>query len=194
MTDDFDWLALQRTAHAEFGRRVAAVSDWTAPTPDTEWDVRALVSHVIEEQQWVPYLLDGQTLEQAERQIEPLRDDLKGEWELYSFSASAAWRHTPGDHRVHLTYDTVDVAQYLREQVADVTIHTWDLARAIGADEHLDDELVRAVWGVFEPQRDTLAATGLYAPPVAVDDASPLQDRLIAVTGRDPRPATPRAA
>lgn len=185
--DDYDWLALQKRAHAEFGRRIAAVTDWHAPTPDTDWDVHDLVSHVIEEQQWVPYLLDGQPLSEAERQIEPLRDDLKEEWALYSFAATAAWHHTPGQNTVQLSYDTVPVAQYLREQVADVAIHTWDLARATGSDEHLDDELVRAVWEVFAPQRDELAATGLYAPPVDLPDDAPLQDRLLAVTGRDPR-------
>lgn len=184
--DDYDWLDLQKRAHAEFARRVAAVTDWSAPTPDTEWDVRALVAHVIEEQQWVPYLLDGQSVEQAERQIEPLRDDLDAEWQLYSFAATAAWHHTPGGKPVHLSYDTVDAAQYLREQVADVAIHSWDLAVATGSDPHLDDELVRAVWEIFEPQQDELAATGLYAAPVRVSHDAPLQDRLLAITGRDP--------
>jgi uncharacterized protein (TIGR03086 family) len=187
--DDFDWLVLQRRAHSEFGRRVAAVTDWEAPTPDTDWNVRDLVSHVVEEQQWVPELLAGRTQEQAEHDIEPLRDDLAGEWELYSFSATAAWHHTPLDRSVHLSYDTVDARQYLREQVSDVAIHAWDLARATGSDEHLDDELVAAVWSVFEPQKDHLAATGLYASPVMVGEEASLQDKLIAVTGRDPRPA-----
>lgn len=187
-SDDFDWLALQHRANAEFGRRVAAITDWDAPTPDTEWNVRDLVSHVVEEQQWVPELLAGRTQEQAQQAIEPLRDDLAGEWELYSFGASAAWRHTPKDHAVHLSYDTVDAGQYLREHVSDVTIHAWDLARATHSDEHLDAQLVEAVWSVFAPQQDQLAATGLYASPVMVPDDAPLQDRLIAVTGRDPRP------
>ena len=77
--------------------------------------------------------------------------------------------------------------EYLREQVSDVAIHTWDLARAVGADEELDTELVEAVWTVFEPQKETLAASGLYAPPVPLPDDAPLQQRLLAVTGRDPR-------
>mgnify|MGYP001807463638 CR=1 FL=1 len=53
------WLRLQERAHREFAARVAAISDWDGPTPDTEWTVRDLVSHVIEEQQWVPWLLSG---------------------------------------------------------------------------------------------------------------------------------------
>jgi len=135
----------------------------------------------------VPYLLAGETIEKAKKQIEPLRDDLRGEWELYSFAATTAWSESSPEQRVHLSYDEVTMADYLREQVSDVAIHTWDLARAVGADEELDSELVEAVWSVFEPQKDTLAASGLYAPPVPLPDDAPLQARLLAVTGRDPR-------
>jgi uncharacterized protein (TIGR03086 family) len=187
MTKDFDWLALQRRAHSEFGRRVAGITDWHAPTPDTDWDVRALVAHVVEEQQWVPELLSGRSMPVAEREIQPLRDDLRGEWDLYSLAATTAWKNTPGDAKVQLSYDTVEAREYLREQVADVAIHAWDLARATGTDEHLDDELVEAVWSVFAPQKDSLASTGLYASPVEVADDAPLQHRLLALTGRDPR-------
>jgi len=182
-----DWLALQKRAHGEFGRRLFVVTDWEAPTPDTDWNVRDLVSHVIEEQQWVPHLLAGRTLAQARLDLEPLRDDLVGEWELYSLAATSAWAETPGDRKVQLSHDTVTTAEYLREQVSDVAIHTWDLSRAIGADEQLDGELVEAVWTVFEPQKDTLAASGLYAPPVPLEPDAPLLYRLLAITGRDPR-------
>ena len=184
---DYDWLELQKRVHREFARRLAEVADWDAPTPDDEWTVRDLVAHVIEEQQWVPYLLAGETIEKAKKQIEPLRDDLRGEWELYSFAATTAWSESSPEQRVHLSYDEVTMADYLREQVSDVAIHTWDLARAVGADEELDSELVEAVWSVFEPQKETLAASGLYAPPVPLPEDAPLQARLLAVTGRDPR-------
>ncbi len=187
MTQDHDWLALQKQAHREFAKRLSAVSDWGAPTPDTDWNVRDLVSHVIEEQQWVPHLLAGRTIKQARKDIEPLGDDLVAEWRLYSFAATEAWDAAPADAMVALSYDTVPVSDYLREQVSDVTIHSWDLARAVGAPEELDDELVEAVWTVFEPQKETLAASGLYAQPVPLPDDAPLQWRLLAVTGRDIR-------
>jgi uncharacterized protein (TIGR03086 family) len=186
-TTDFDWVALQHRAHQEFAKRIAAVADWSGPTPDTDWTVRDLVAHVVEEQQWVPHLLAGRSIAQAKASIETLRDDLAGEWALYSLAASAAWKSTPADANVQLSYDTVTVEAYLREQVADVTIHAWDLARAVGADETLDDELVRAVWTVFEPQRDALEASGLFASPVPVAEDAPLQSRLLAITGRDDR-------
>jgi uncharacterized protein (TIGR03086 family) len=185
---DHDWLSLQKQAHREFGVRLGSVSDWDAPTPDTDWTVRDLVSHVVEEQQWVPHLLAGSTVADAQRRIQPLGDDLRAEWRLYSLAATSAWDAASPDATVQLSYDTVPVTEYLREQVSDVTIHSWDLARAVGADETLDGGLVEAVWTVFEPQRDTLAASGLFAAPVPLPEDAPLQLRLLALTGRDARP------
>ncbi|TFC53136.1 TIGR03086 family protein [Cryobacterium sp. TMT2-10] len=190
MTDDlatFDWIALQKQAAGEFSARVGAISDWSAATPDTEWTVRELVRHVVIEQQWVPPLLAGLTVLDARRSLPPLGPDLAAEWETHSALATAAWTATAADAPVQLSYDTVPASDYLREQVSDVTVHTWDLARATGADEALADALVEAVWSVFEPQRDTLEASGLFASPVVTSEDAPLQSRLLALTGRDAR-------
>ncbi|WP_207453303.1 TIGR03086 family metal-binding protein [Desertivibrio insolitus] len=184
---EFDWLALQKRAHEEFAARIAAISDWEAPTPDDEWSVRDLVSHVVDEQRWVPHLLSGMTVVAARGRLVPLGLDLEAEWHRYSRSATEAWHSTPLHQEVHLSYDTVTVADYLREQVSDVTIHTWDLARANGRDEQLDPALVEAAWSIFEPQKETLQASGLFASPVPVPDDAPLQTRLLALTGRDER-------
>lgn len=179
-----NWLALQKQAHREFATRIDSITDWDAATPDTEWNVRDLVSHVVEEQQWVPYLLAGSTVREARSKIAALGADLRAEWRLYSLAATAAWDSAAPDAMIQLSYDTVALDDYLREQVSDVTIHAWDLARAVGVDERLDDDLVAAVWTVFEPQRDTLSASGLFASPVALAENAPLQSRLLALTGR----------
>jgi uncharacterized protein (TIGR03086 family) len=182
-----DWLTLQNTAHAEFAARLDAVTDWNAPTPDTDWNTRQLVTHVIEEQQWVPLLLEGRTLRQAQALKRPLSSDLAAEWALYSRAATDAWRSVAPDARVQLSYDTVTVTEYLREQVSDVTIHTWDLARATRSAEALDEQLIAAVWTVFEPQKETLEASGLFSSPIPVPEHASLQSRLLALTGRDDR-------
>ncbi|MET3453204.1 TIGR03086 family metal-binding protein [Curtobacterium sp. 1544] len=182
-----DWIALQALAAAEFGRRVAAVTDWDASTPDSEWTTRDLVQHVVDEQRWIPKLLTGCDYAQAEADLESIGEDLAAEWAKFATAATEAWRNTPADVPVHLSTDVVPAGEYLTEQTSDITIHTWDLARATGSDESLPDELVRAVWEYFEPQIEDLAATGLYAAPVEVGDDAPLQVRLLAVTGRDAR-------
>ncbi|PJJ63548.1 TIGR03086 family metal-binding protein [Compostimonas suwonensis] len=183
----FDWLELQKQAHREFAARLSAVTDWGAPTPDTEWNTSDLVRHVIIEQQWIPPLLAGESLATSRLRLAPLGDDLAAEWTRYSEAATRAWQAASPTAPVQLSYDTVTVTEYLREQVSDVTIHSWDLARATGSDEALDHRLVEAVWTVFEPQKATLQASGLFASPVPLPDDAPLQSRLLALTGRDDR-------
>ena len=182
-----DWITLQQRAHDEFASRVAAVTDWDAPTPDTDWTVRDLVRHVTREQQWVPMLLEGGHPAESDTVIEPLGDDLLAEWRRWSSAATEAWRAADPDADVTLSTEVMAVREYLAEQVSDVTIHAWDLSRAIGVNEELDDDLVEAVWGVFEPQKDALEASGLFASPVPVGDDAPLRIRLLALTGRDAR-------
>src|ERR671924_356790 len=58
--------AYQR-ALAGFGQRVATVraDQWHNPTPCADWDVRALVNHLVYENRWVPELLAGRTVAQV---------------------------------------------------------------------------------------------------------------------------------
>lgn len=182
-----DWIELQHTARREFDTRLAHITDWSAPTPDTEWNVADLVRHVVDEQRWVAPILGGLALADAEATLEPIRDDLATEWHRYAEDATAAWAATPLDAPVHLSYGTVPCLDYLKQQVADITVHTWDLARAVGGGDRLHPGLVEAVWTDLQPQREMLASSGLFAPPVPIADDAPVQDRLIALTGRDPR-------
>ncbi|MCP3938742.1 MAG: hypothetical protein GY708_25625 [Actinomycetia bacterium] len=47
-------------------------------------------------------------------------------------------------------------------RVADGACHGWDLARAIGADDTLDADMLQFLWDDAHPQRDMLAATGMF--------------------------------
>lgn len=183
----YDWRTLQKRAHREFQRRLAKVDDWSAPTPDTEWDIRQLASHVIQEQQWAPLLLSGRTAREARSRLMPLAEDLPAEWERYSAEALEAWETADLASSVRLLHETVTADHFLREQVSDIVIHTWDLARAIHTDETLDDDLVDAAWSIFAPQKDTLEASGLFRSPIPIAEDARLQTRLLALTGRDGR-------
>jgi hypothetical protein len=46
---------------------------------------------------------------------------------------------------------TTTGAQFLALRVIDVSVHAWDLARAIGGDEQLDVELCHLVLDVLTP-------------------------------------------
>jgi len=65
-----DTAELYRRATEEFAARVRLVGTrWTAATPCSDWDVRALVRHVVEEELWVPPLFAGRTIAEVGRAL-----------------------------------------------------------------------------------------------------------------------------
>jgi uncharacterized protein (TIGR03086 family) len=63
-------------------------------------------------------------------------------------------------------------------------IHAWDLARAIGADESVDPELVRFAYDEMVPQFEQWRTAGAFGPKVEVAEDADLQTKLLAEAGR----------
>jgi uncharacterized protein (TIGR03086 family) len=182
---------LEQYEHAQLGvdARVALIGDdqWSLPTPCRDWDVRALVAHLVGEVQWVPYLLDGGSVAQAGDRFsgDPLGDDAKAAWRESSRRARDALRADGAlDRTVALSYGETSARDYIWQMTVDATVHAWDLARGIGADDQLDPELVRRVHRETEKDTASLAASGLFDPPVAVAGHADLQTRMLALFGR----------
>ena len=182
---------LEQYDHAvtEFGTRVELVGDdqWSAPTPCTDWDVRALVAHMVDECRWVPYLLSGGTVADAGDRFsgDPLGETPKQAWRDTSRAAREAFAAGGAlDHTVSLSSGESSARDYIWAMTVDATVHAWDLARGIGADDRLEPELVRRIHAETEKDADTLAASGLYAPPVHVPTHSDLQARMLGLFGR----------
>ena len=81
---DVDVREFHRRGLEWFGANVRIIGEdqWRLPTPCTEWDVRALVSHLVYETRWVPPLLEGRTIQEVGDSFEGdlLGDDPKGAW------------------------------------------------------------------------------------------------------------------
>src|SRR3954470_13259029 len=81
-------------AQGEFDRRVAAIDDgqWSSPTPCADWDVRALVHHLVYENVWAPPLFDGKTVAEIGDRFEGdlFGDDAKAAWARSAQEAHAA--------------------------------------------------------------------------------------------------------
>jgi uncharacterized protein (TIGR03086 family) len=181
--------ALFRRAAEGFGRHVHATSDaqWHDPTPCTDWDVRTLVNHVTVEQLWVPPLMTGASVADIGDRLDgdQLGDDPRAMWDR-ALAASLEAMGAPGalSGTVELSRGPTPREDYCFEMTTDALIHSWDLARGIGADETLDPELVELVYEKTLPIADTLQETGMFAPPVPVPDDAPLQVKLLAIFGR----------
>ena len=83
-----------RRSVEEFGTRVSEIRDdqWDGATPDTEWNVRDLVSHVLAENLWAPPLFAGSTISEVGDRFDGdvLGPDPKGSWLTASGDALAA--------------------------------------------------------------------------------------------------------
>jgi uncharacterized protein (TIGR03086 family) len=79
----------------------------------------------------------------------------------------------------------IPALEYTRQMTIDLAIHAWDLARAIGVDDELDEELVEDLHEIWEPRTQMLAGSGVFAPPVEVPADADTQTRLLAILGRD---------
>jgi hypothetical protein len=72
--------------------------------------------------------------------------------------------------------------------MSDLVVHAWDLARALGLPEGLDQELVAESITVFETVAENPAASALFGPGASgtlMEDA-PDQLRLLDIVGRRP--------
>lgn len=188
MAASLDAHEVHRRAAAEFDARVAAISDddWQRPTPCEEWDVRALVHHLVYDNVWAPPMFDGATVEEVGDRFEGdlLGDDPRQAWSRSIADALAAAERTPADQTVHLSFGDVPASEYLNERATDLAVHGWDLATALGVDDTIADPVAVTLLGVWEPRVELLRASGMFAEPVAVPEDADSTTKLVSLLGR----------
>jgi uncharacterized protein (TIGR03086 family) len=176
-------------ANAAFEQRLRLVGpdDWPRPTPCSEWDVRDLVNHVIGGNRRYTMLLHGASAESVNR---TRAEDHLGADPLTAFRTTArelaaASREDGALTRIaHHPIGDRTGADLLAMRVLDVTVHAWDLARALNVDDALDSDAVEfalAHTEVIEAGR----AHGSFA--IATDPpriATSPQARLLHLAGR----------
>jgi uncharacterized protein (TIGR03086 family) len=180
-----------RQIAADFTARVEGTKDWGAPAPVAGWTARDVVRHLVE---WLPGFLSagaGVTLPQGPGvDTDPVRS-----WQVH-VTAVQGLLDDPGTagrtlSNPHLGEIPLDQA-IDRFYTTDVFMHTWDLARATGQDEHLEPELCATLLSGMEPMDEMLRASGQYGPAVPVPAGAGAQTRLIGFIGRDPDWSAPR--
>jgi uncharacterized protein (TIGR03086 family) len=185
-----DVRALHERAAHRFAEHVMGVEldQWRLPTPCTDWDVRALVDHVVRWNTFVPEFLGGRRVDEIP---EAFTRDVLGSDPARAADRSASGAietfNEPGalERLVHHPYGELPGSQVLYLRLFDNVIHGWDLLRALGKDEPLDPDAVAILWAGSLAQRELIRASGHFGPAeVAVPEDADLQTRLLGLLGR----------
>jgi uncharacterized protein (TIGR03086 family) len=187
-------------ASSEFRRRLETVraDQWAGPTPCTEWNVRQLVNHMTRGNLNFVGLLNGATGTEflRLRGAEALGADPLAAYTRSVQECAEAFAR-PGALRQVVDYPLgrVPGEQALAIRTTDTTIHTWDLAQAIGAEDTLDPGLVAWIDDRMEDIYASLVETPVApetthrffaAPTAAPASGESRQDRLLRRMGRNP--------
>lgn len=157
-------------------------SQLAGPTPCTDWTVQDLIDHLTGGTDYLlaalagraPVSPVGSTATDFARGVQEVLDGLSAPGALDKPCVSPLGFEWP-------------VGQAVAGTFMDVLVHTFDLARATGQDEHLDPDLVVACSAMFLPDMPERGrAAGIVGPAVEVGpDATP-QEVLFAAMGRTP--------
>ncbi|MFC0506712.1 TIGR03086 family metal-binding protein [Micromonospora costi] len=168
-----------------FMDRVRGTRSWDVPAPVAGWTARDVVRHLTE---WFPgFLAAGAGIDLPRGPS--VDDDPVTAWQVHCDGVQAvlddpetARREFTNRHVGSLPVETaVD-----RFYTADVFMHTWDLARATGQDDRLDDDFCAELLGQMAQMEEVLRSSGQYGTRVEVPGDADTQTRLLGLIGRDP--------
>jgi len=157
---------------------------WNAPSPCPGWTARNVVGHMVDTHRLFFGFIGAEMAPGPDSASDP-----HGAWAHICDAMAAALADPAVAAKEHEgMFGRVRWEDSVNRFVnPDVLLHTWDLARALGVDDHLDPADVHEV---FETAKgypsDAMRGRGVFGPEVDIADDAPEQDRLLAFTGRDP--------
>lgn len=177
---------------------------WTESIPDDfptsddrTYTLREILDYQAYDEAWIPDIMAGRTIEEVGEDAygdphgkELLGDDPRGRFRDLASKAVDAVRSLGesdlDDQTVHYSYGDFPAREALWHAIVFRATRAYDIAKGIGIDPTLPDDLVRATWDIVEPNAEEWRAMGVFGPAVEVPDDAPLQDRLLGLTGRQP--------
>ena len=148
--------------------------DLDKPTPCGDWSVRDLANHLASGPSRFLQMSRGEEVDWAATPQIP-----DGAWAT-TFRADADdlihhWHGQPSDQAAGAGWQTAEMA-----------VHTWDLASALGRTAPLDDEVAEAGLAFMQASLTEDNRGEVFKTAVSVADDAPPYDRLAAFAGRDP--------
>jgi len=152
--------------------------------------LREIINYHAYDDAWVPDMLAGKTMQEAGP--ERFSGDLLGKDPIGSFdvivdqACEAARALSDLDRTVHCSFGDFSAREYFWQINQFRALRAHDIAKVIGVDPSLPDDLVHGIWDEVSPRAEEWRAIGVFSAAVPVGDEASLQDRLLGLTGRDP--------
>ncbi len=163
------------------------------PTPCTDWDVRALLTHLVGGNRRYVGLTQGASIGPGTARaggppVDLLDDDPAGAYRRSAAELKAAWADPALlDRTFDLPIGTLPGRAALTLHLVETVTHGWDLAMATGQRPTFDPEVVRTALRFAQAGVPGERPPGTpFEPAVPVADDLPEIDRLAAFLGRTP--------
>ena len=161
------------------------------PTPCRSWDVRALVTHMVSGTRRFAAAAGGGRPDWDAPEAD-IGDDWAGAFRAGAAGLQAAWQRA-GDlsEEIDLPIGRVPKSFVTNQQIADMLVHSWDLATATGQRPDFPAAACEAAlaWArsAMRPEyRGDEASDKAFGPEVPVPGDAPVADRLAGFFGRHP--------
>jgi uncharacterized protein (TIGR03086 family) len=160
------------------------------PTPCAEWDVRALLNHLI---LWTSHSLERRAHGESVSQ-ELMDTDFAAvpgfaaayraqlDRALDAWAGPAAW-----NRKLNVMGTQTPASDVAALNLAEMILHGWDLAVATGQRYEVPEPAALAALGAVEANAELFRQYQGFAKPVAVPATAPVLERVLALSGRDPQ-------
>jgi uncharacterized protein (TIGR03086 family) len=166
---------------AGFDDRVQATpaDRWASPAPCEDWTATDVVAHVSGNLAGIAAALTG---------TEPVAfdpDDPVGSWTSVRDRALAAVETADLATEVPGPFGPMPAEQLIGRLVCtDVMVHTWDLARAVGGDERLNQDDIAQAYSGLKPMDAMIRQPGVFGPKIEPAEGDDLQTEFLKFLGR----------
>ena len=148
-------------------------------TPCSEWNVQALMDHIVGGTGMIWGSLAGAAPETPQ-----------GSSPVAAFEAGTAKvldaARVPGalEKSVQSPAGEMPAGQFLSIFFMDTLVHGWDLAKATGQSTDMPADLAETCYAMFGPMADEWRKTGVFGPRVEVAEDASTQVKLLGALGR----------
>jgi uncharacterized protein (TIGR03086 family) len=161
--------------------RAVTPDKWETQSPCEQWRARDVVAHVVEGHRGVIAGVRGGGPEPMDADEDP-----RQAWE----KASRAMAEITADadalaKEIDGPTGKMPAGQIIGQFVTmDLLVHTWDLARTVGADERLDEESVGRAYEALKPMDAMIRQPNVFGPKLEPPPGTDLQTEFLYFLGR----------